>query len=75
MEMIRENDLAGIAIWRLGSEDPQNWTYIRDSLKQDPLIVQRSINRYIPGHWFRRMKDKNLIETDWFRVISGMWLT
>ncbi|ABX03815.1 MAG TPA: glycoside hydrolase [Herpetosiphon sp.] len=50
MEMVRENDLAGIAIWRLGSEDPQNWTYIRESLKQDPLIVQRSINRYLPGH-------------------------
>ena len=48
MEMVRELDLAGIAIWRLGNEDPKNWQYIRDSLKQDPIIVQRTINKYVP---------------------------
>lgn len=50
MDMIRDKNLAGIAIWRLGSEDPRNWQLIRESLRQDPLIIQRSINEYLPKH-------------------------
>ena len=50
MEMVREMDLAGIAIWRLGNEDPKNWDYIHESLQRDPVIIQRTINSYIPGH-------------------------
>lgn len=50
MELVRELDLAGIAIWRLGNEDPQNWRYIRESLQQDPVIIQRTINTYLPEH-------------------------
>lgn len=48
LDMVREMDLAGIAIWRLGNEDPKNWEYIRSSLKQDPVIIQRTLNGYIP---------------------------
>nr|AIA11367.1 Glycosyl hydrolases family 18 [uncultured bacterium] len=48
LDMVRDMDLAGIAIWRLGNEDPKNWSIIRTSLQQDPVIIQRTINRYIP---------------------------
>jgi spore germination protein len=27
-------DIAGIAIWRLGGEDPENWTAIREWVEQ-----------------------------------------
>lgn len=50
LDMVREMDLAGIAIWRLGNEDPQNWKIIRESLQRDPVIIQRTINRYLPEH-------------------------
>ena len=50
MELVREMDLAGIAIWRLGNEDPKNWTYIRESFQTDPVIIQRTINGYLPEH-------------------------
>ena len=50
MDMVRSMNLAGIAIWRLGNEDPDNWNIIRSSLQQDPLIIQRTINQYIPEH-------------------------
>lgn len=50
MELVREMDLAGIAIWRLGNEDPKNWSYIRESFQTDPVIIQRTINGYLPEH-------------------------
>ncbi|MBA3469782.1 MAG: glycoside hydrolase [Herpetosiphonaceae bacterium] len=50
LDMVREMDLAGIAIWRLGNEDPRNWEIIHESLQQDPVIIQRTINRYLPEH-------------------------
>ncbi len=50
LDMVRSMNLAGIAIWRLGNEDPYNWTTIRESLQRDPLIIQRTINEYIPEH-------------------------
>ncbi len=38
LESVFENhpDIAGIAIWRLGGEDPENWTVIRELLKAAP---------------------------------------
>ncbi len=50
LDMVREMDLAGIAIWRLGNEDPRNWEIIHESLQQDPVIIQRTINQYLPEH-------------------------
>jgi spore germination protein YaaH len=48
ISLVQRLDLAGIAIWRLGGEDPQNWTVIRNKLAQDPFESQRSINRVLP---------------------------
>ena len=43
-------DLAGIAIWRLGGEDPNNWEAIRMKLVQDPFESQRMLNSVLPDH-------------------------
>jgi len=48
LELLVQYDLAGIAIWRLGGEDPAYWEAIRRILPLDPYEVQRSILRYLP---------------------------
>jgi spore germination protein len=48
LDLVKQYDLAGIAIWRLGGEDPSYWQAIRDRLARDPYEVQRSIVRYLP---------------------------
>jgi spore germination protein YaaH len=50
LKMIQEMDLAGIAIWQLGYEDPANWVIIRSRLVQDPFVLQRAINPLLPEH-------------------------
>ncbi len=37
IELVQQLDLAGIAIWRLGGEDPRNWQVIRGKLVEDPF--------------------------------------
>lgn len=49
LDLVIEHDLAGIAIWRLGGEDPGYWQVIRDTLRRDPYEVIRSIIRYLPN--------------------------
>lgn len=48
--LVQELDLAGIAIWRLGGEDPKNWQAIRARLVQDPFESQRVLNGALPEH-------------------------
>ncbi|MBK9712647.1 MAG: glycoside hydrolase [Kouleothrix sp.] len=48
--LVQQMDLAGIAIWRLGGEDPQNWDVIRGRLVQDPFESQRMLNQVLPDH-------------------------
>lgn len=48
--LVQELDLAGIAIWRLGGEDPKNWEAIRARLVQDPFESQRMLNGSLPEH-------------------------
>lgn len=48
--LVQEMDLAGIAIWRLGGEDPKNWDVIRAKLLQDPFESQRMLNNALPQH-------------------------
>ena len=48
--LVQDLDLAGIAIWRLGGEDPQNWDVIRAKLVQDPFESQRMLNNVLPEH-------------------------
>jgi spore germination protein YaaH len=48
LDLVAEYDLAGIAIWRLGGEDPAYWYTIRETLTRDPYEVLRSIVRYLP---------------------------
>ncbi len=50
LRLVEQEDLAGIAIWRLGSEDPANWQTIRDRLSNHPLVTQRTFNTYLPEH-------------------------
>lgn len=50
LALVEQQDLAGIAIWRLGSEDPQNWQVIRDRLGNHPSVAQRTFNTYLPQH-------------------------
>ena len=50
LRMVQDMDLAGIAIWRLGGEDPRNWDVIRTRLVQDPFESQRMLNQAIPEH-------------------------
>lgn len=37
LELVDKYNLGGIAIWRLGKEDPENWTSIRRILKEEPI--------------------------------------
>lgn len=48
--VVQQLDLAGIAIWRLGGEDPDNWNAIRRKLVQDPFESQRMLNQALPEH-------------------------
>ena len=50
LRMLQEKDLAGIAIWQLGYEDPKNWVVIRSRLVEDPFVLQRAINPLLPEH-------------------------
>lgn len=50
LALVQQLDLGGIAIWRLGGEDPENWTAIRQRLIQDPFESQRMVNRSLPEH-------------------------
>ncbi|MCL6540927.1 MAG: glycoside hydrolase [Roseiflexus sp.] len=50
LRLVQELDLAGIAIWRLGGEDPRNWEVIRSRLLQDPYESQRVLSRLLPEH-------------------------
>lgn len=48
--LVQNLDLGGIAIWRLGGEDPENWDVIRERLIEDPFESQRMVNRALPDH-------------------------
>lgn len=37
LELVKKYDLGGIAIWRLGKEDPSNWRSIRTVLLDEPI--------------------------------------
>jgi spore germination protein YaaH len=50
LRMLQDMDLAGIAIWQLGYEDPKNWVVIRSRLVEDPFVLQRAINPLLPEH-------------------------
>lgn len=50
LTLIQGMDLAGIAIWQLGYEDPKNWEVIRRRLVEDPFVLQRAINPLLPEH-------------------------
>ena len=50
IDLVQELDLAGIAIWRLGGEDPNNWEVIRNQLVEDPFESQRMLNQVLPEH-------------------------
>jgi spore germination protein YaaH len=50
LELVQQMDLAGIAIWRIGYEKPEYWDVIRNTLVQDPMLVQRAINPLLPEH-------------------------
>jgi spore germination protein YaaH len=48
--LVQQLDLAGIAIWRLGGEDPESWQVIRSKLIEDPFESQRMVNQVLPEH-------------------------
>jgi spore germination protein YaaH len=50
LRLVQELDLAGIAIWRLGGEDPRKWDVIRARLVEDPFESQRMLNQLLPEH-------------------------
>jgi len=50
LDLVEQQDLAGIAIWRLGNEDPQNWEVVRKRLIENPSVIQRVVNTYLPDH-------------------------
>lgn len=50
VDLVQRLDLAGIAIWQLGGEDPGNWDVIRERLVQDPFETQRMVNKALPNH-------------------------
>jgi spore germination protein len=50
LRLVQELDLAGIAIWRLGGEDPRSWEVIRARLVEDPFESQRMLNQLLPEH-------------------------
>jgi spore germination protein YaaH len=50
LSLVQTYDLAGIAIWRLGGEDPESWEAIRRKLVEDPFESQRMLNRFLPEY-------------------------
>ncbi len=50
LELVQEQDLGGVAIWRLGNEDPRNWNVVRKQLVDNPGVIQRVIDTYLPDH-------------------------
>jgi spore germination protein YaaH len=50
LALVEQQDLAGIAIWRLGSEDLENWQVIRERLGNHSSVTQRTFNTYLPEH-------------------------
>ncbi len=50
LQLVDKQELGGIAIWRLGSEDPANWQVIRKQLSNNPALIQRLVNTYLPDH-------------------------
>lgn len=50
LDLVLEQDLAGIAIWRIGYEKPEYWEIIRRKLVEDPALIQRAINPLLPDH-------------------------
>lgn len=50
LNMVERQDVGGIAIWRLGSEDPENWAVIRRQISTNPAVVQQIMNTYLPDH-------------------------
>lgn len=50
LSLVQQQDLGGIAIWRLGNEDPRNWTAIRKQIVDNPSVIQRVIDSYLPDH-------------------------
>jgi spore germination protein len=50
LSLVEQQDLAGIAIWRLGNEDPKNWDVVRKQMRENPSIIQRVVNTYLPEH-------------------------
>lgn len=37
LDLVQKYNLGGIAIWRLGKEDPKNWDLIEEKLKNEPV--------------------------------------
>ncbi|HWQ14196.1 MAG TPA: glycosyl hydrolase family 18 protein, partial [Roseiflexaceae bacterium] len=50
LRLVQQLDLAGIAIWRLGGEDPRSWEVVRARLVEDPFESQRMLNQLLPEH-------------------------
>lgn len=49
LDFVQAEDLGGIAIWRLGNEDPRNWTAIREHFVDDAALY-RSVEALLPDH-------------------------
>lgn len=50
LDLIESEDLGGLAIWRLGNEDPRNWEVIRSRLIEHPAVTQRMFDTFLPEH-------------------------
>lgn len=50
IQIVQSMDLAGIAIWQLGYENPEYWETVRENMVEDPTLVQRAINPLLPDH-------------------------
>lgn len=50
LNFVEQQDLGGIAIWRLGNEDPRNWQVIRKQFVEDSASFQRALETYLPDH-------------------------
>lgn len=50
LDLIESEDLGGLAIWRLGNEDPANWDAIRNRLIEHPAVIQRMFDTFLPEH-------------------------
>ena len=50
IQTVQEMDLAGIAIWQLGYEEPDYWRTVRENMVEDPTLIQRAISPLLPDH-------------------------